>query len=160
MHLDKSSFTDIFDFRMTIFVEASCQVVERRFPLRTRERLIGRQELLPGEYTVGHGPVTLNLKVDKSDNKDSLSLNPKSIKPINRGVGFMEFAGSGIFPVGLLAEEITIVPEVGKPALRLGPDQHGLTLSLVSLPENALNLIEPIGQIMIEKAIVKKKLGG
>lgn len=145
---------------MTIFAEASCEI--RTGVFRHDKKVIARNELPPGDYIINHDPAHLEVKVGKNGEKDVLTLVTKSVRRIEPANGDMEFSGQALFGMGFLAglptDEISISPQVGKQALRLGPDSNGVTLSLVSLlGENYGE--EPLGEKILKNSILPKDSG-
>lgn len=144
---------------MTIFAETSCRVLPGYFRFRPAEKVIARQELPPGDYTINHDPAHVEIRVGQAGNRDSLTLLPKSVRRIESARGEMNFAGSALLGVGMLAglpaDEITIVPKLGQRVLRLGPNIDGVILSLVSLPD-AAHGEPPLGEKTLSVSIQPK----
>lgn len=154
--IDKSSFRDIFDFRMTMFGVTRGKVeFGSIFGLkRTEEQVLGCRKVEPGDYNLAHGFVSMDVAVGPDD---SVSVATDSIVSA-RGISDIKF-GVDIFALPALQrtnESLSVTPKFGEAALTIGPDVDGITLSLERYANESVAPVA-IGTLRIETALKLSK---
>lgn len=119
----------------------------------TAERIQGCEEVKPGSYSLAHGYI--NLAVEISPN-DAVSIAPDSVGDANATGKNFEFGGSSLLQLLRRgADKLSIIPKFGETALKVGPDDNGITLSLERYANENVAPVA-IGTLAIESALRPK----
>lgn len=128
--IDKPSFCDIFDSRMTMFGVSRGKVEFGNILgfKQTEEQVLDCQKIEPGKYNLAHGFVQMDVEIGPDD---SVSVATDSIVSARR-ISDIKFCGSILaLPTLLKANELLkVTPKMEEAVLVVGPDVNGVTFSL------------------------------
>lgn len=147
----------IFALNMTIIAVAKGKIEIDNFLgfKRTLEQVLGCEPLSPGDYSLAHGRVSMDVAVGADD---SVSIITKSIAAQRpRDTNEVLFGGSSLALVLLwnANDSVSVIPGIGEAALALGPDDLGITLSL-ERHRNGSRIPMAVGMMAIDKALKPK----
>lgn len=99
---------------------------------RAKEQVLHCEPIEAGDYSITHALLGLDLNIGPDD---SVSLPVKSIRKLggNNRRGWLTF-GESIVALDILRdgnEQLSLTPNYGHTALKIGPDGEGVTVSLV-----------------------------